>query len=228
MNTTAEVGHAAVAVYADITCPWATIVLHRMRRTRDRLGADVVFDIRPFPLEIVNAAPTPFDLLARQVPVAAQVEPEIGFATWSVAESTWPVTSLPALESVRASYATSPASAEQLDAALRQAFFVDHLCISMHDVVIDCARRADGVDAEEIEKCLRTGSSRVDVFEHLERAQALDVTGSPHVFLANGEHRFLPSLEVDIADDGTARVVDDRPQEIDDLITEAMQAREGD
>ena len=54
-----------IAVYADITCPWAHVCVHRLHETRSRLGLEdrVTIDPRAFPLELINDAPTPKKIL---------------------------------------------------------------------------------------------------------------------------------------------------------------------
>lgn len=221
-----SVGPGVVAVYADLLCPWATIVLERLRRRRDALGLDVMIDIRPFPLEVVNEGPVPFDVHVAGVEAAATVDPDYGFSPWDGPEG-FAVTSLLPLEAVRSAYAQSFGAAEAFDAALRRAFFVDHECISLLPVVLDVADRCDGVDAADIEQHLRSGHQRPEVFEHLDTARELGAEGSPHVFLADGTSRFLPSLEIEPGEDGITVTKDD-PSEIDELLQIADQTLQRD
>lgn len=227
VTSSAQVGSGCLAVYADITCPWATVLLHRLRRAREQAGADVVLDIRTFALEIINEAPTPYGPFGPAMEIAAELEPDYGFHPWSAPEHTFPVTSLPALEAVRASYAMSATAAEQLDAALRRAFFVDHRCISLMTVILDCARECDEVDEDHLEQVLRSGQARADVFEHVDAAQSNGVEGSPHVFLADGSDVFSPAVTLS-EDDGTVRVAEDDPSAVDDLIARALQTKQAD
>jgi predicted DsbA family dithiol-disulfide isomerase len=46
-----------LTVYADLACPFASFALGGLRAARDRLGADVRFDVRAFALELVNERP---------------------------------------------------------------------------------------------------------------------------------------------------------------------------
>lgn len=220
------VGSGAIAVYSDVSCPWATIVLHRLRRARERLGMTLSFDLRPFPLELVNRQATDFDHLNREMPAAASVLPDYGFRPWDDSDER-AVTTLPALEAIRACYAQTADAADQLDGALRRAFFADHRCISLFHVILDIADSCDLVDTARLDADLRRGRARHEVFDHWEQASELGVVGSPHIVLSNGDDTFAPSLEVG-TDDGRVVVVEDRPQEIDDLLVAAAQAMEMD
>lgn len=60
-----------VEVWSDIHCPWALVALHRLRQARARLGAEVVFVPRAWPLEWVNGRGTPLDIVSVEVAALA-------------------------------------------------------------------------------------------------------------------------------------------------------------
>ncbi|MGN6174406.1 MAG: hypothetical protein ACTHPS_15920, partial [Streptosporangiaceae bacterium] len=52
-----------VEVWSDIHCPGALVAVHRLRQARARLGAEVVFVPRAWPLEWVNGRGTPLEIV---------------------------------------------------------------------------------------------------------------------------------------------------------------------
>ncbi len=212
-----------VVVYADIVCPWATVVLERMRRSASSAGLDVMIDVRPFALELVNRSPTSFEATQASLRAIQDLDPDLDLTPWPDRDG-FPVTSLLSLEAVRATYAQSIGAAGDLDRELRRAMFTDHRCISLHHEILACAERCPDVDVDELDRDLRRGRSRPDVFEHLEQAESCDVQGSPHVLLSDGTAHFLPSLEIETDDDGGVVVVKDDPGEIDAILHQAAES----
>src|SRR3712207_5312581 len=127
-----------VTVYSDIVCPFASLAVRGLRSARDRLGVDVRFDLRAYPLELVNRRPHDLGLVELEKPELAKLEPHLGWRRWRADPATWPVTSLPALEAVQAAKRPEVgglAASECLDAALRRALFVDSRCIALLPIV---------------------------------------------------------------------------------------------
>jgi hypothetical protein len=52
--------------------------LHRFRRSLD-LDGRVGFDMRAFPLELLNSQPTPKHTLDAEIPVVGALEPDAGW-----------------------------------------------------------------------------------------------------------------------------------------------------
>ncbi len=88
-----------VEIWSDIHCPWALVAIHRLRQARARLGAEVVFIPRAWPLEWVNGRGTPLDIVSVEVAALASHEPDL-FNRYR--GSSWPSTFLPAFELVAA------------------------------------------------------------------------------------------------------------------------------
>src|SRR5688572_18950011 len=153
------VAPGTVVVWSDIGCPWATLAVHRLLTTRARLGLDgrVRLDHRAFPLELFNERPTPRKVLAAEVPVVGACAPDLGWQLWQAPENEWPVTTLPALEAVQAAKEQGLEASEQLDHALRRAFFVESRCISMRHVIVDAAAGCPAVDVDVLRKALDEG-----------------------------------------------------------------------
>ncbi|MFE6450649.1 DsbA family oxidoreductase [Nocardiopsis dassonvillei] len=181
-----------VTVWSDIGCPWATLALDTLHaRARER-GMDLAIDHRAFPLELFNRIPTPKQIVDSEVVAIAAVLPHLGWRLWPGPESTYPVTTLPALEAVQA--AKSPqvgglAASDELDTALRRALYAEGRCVSIHPVILDIARECPRVDADALAEELALGRGRAEVYEHWRTARGPHVQGSPHLFAAGwAEH----------------------------------------
>jgi predicted DsbA family dithiol-disulfide isomerase len=187
-----------VVVFSDLACPWAHVAVHRLHQARRRLGLGgrVALVHRAFPLELINGRPTPKRILEAEVPVAGGLDPAAGWQIWARPDWEWPVTTLPALEAVRAAELQSLTAAEELDLALRRAFFAESRCISMRPVILEAASGCAHVDAGELAACLDDGRARRAVMDDLEVARGDQVDGSPHLFLADGTAVFNPGLRV--------------------------------
>jgi predicted DsbA family dithiol-disulfide isomerase len=193
-----QVDAGTIAVYADITCPWAHVCIHRLHVTRERLGLvdEVSIDPRAFPLELINDRPTPKRVLDAEIPVAGALEPDAGWQMWQGEESEYPVTSLPALEAVIAAKLQGPKPAEQLDRALRQGFFGASKTISMRHEILALAAGIRDLDVDELEAALEDGRCRSALTgDHL-ISETKTIQGSPHVFLADGTNVANPGIEL--------------------------------
>lgn len=191
-----DVAPGTVTVWSDITCPWATLAVHRLHTTRTRLGLQdkVRIDHRAFPLELFNEQPTPRRIVGVEVPVVGARAPEFGWQTWQAAESEWPVTVLPALEAVQAAKEQSLEASEQLDLALRRAFFTESRCISLRHVILAAAGQCPAVDVDTLRKALDDGRARRTVIDQRDLAEQAGVQGSPHLFLPDGTDVHNPGI----------------------------------
>jgi predicted DsbA family dithiol-disulfide isomerase len=192
-----QVPPGAIAIWSDVGCPWAHLAVHRLHVARRRLGLDdtVRFEHRPFPLELVNEQATPRRVLAAEIPVVGALGPEAGWQAWQAPEWQWPVTTLPALEAVQAAAAQDAVAAEELDRALRVAFFGESRCISMRHVILEVASKCDAVDTDALAGTLDDGVARRVVIARFEQASARDdIKGSPHLFLPDGTDAHNPGI----------------------------------
>jgi predicted DsbA family dithiol-disulfide isomerase len=190
-----------IVVYSDIACPWAHLAVARLHRYRRELGLEqqVRFDHQAFPLEVFNERPTPYRVLAAEIPVVGALEPEAGWQVWQGDPATWPVSSLLAMEAVQAAKSICGLEAsEQLDRALRVAMFGESRCITMRHVVLDVARAALDADrADSLREALDSGEFRSAVLDQCETARTSDVVkGSPHVFLPDGSDAHNPGVQM--------------------------------
>lgn len=192
-----DVAPSTVVVYTDVACAWSTAALHRFYEARSRLGlqGQIQVDHRPFLLEDVNRAPVSKRDVDMEIPVVGALVPHLGFRPWQRDPSTWPVTSLLANEAVHAAKEQSPAAAEQLDMALRLAFFRDSRCISLLHEITVVAQDCDGVDADALGEALDDGRARSRMMADY-RKHRDDVQGSPHFFLGDGSDVHNPGIEL--------------------------------
>jgi predicted DsbA family dithiol-disulfide isomerase len=175
---------AVVTIWSDLHCPWAYVAVTRLRRAREALAADVVFDQRPWPLEWVNEHGTPRSTLAAEVPVLATLEPDL-FARYD--NPSWPSTFLPAFELVAAARRVGGiVAAEAVDYAVRQGFFKRSGDVSIRSELARAAEEALGGAAQEVLGAWHREPVRADVLEDYERSRDLDIQGSPTVCWPDG------------------------------------------
>ena len=192
-----DVAPGTLVVFADLGCPWAHVCVHRLWVAREKAGLAerLHFDIRPFPLEMVNERPTPYRGVAElEVPVLCDLEPDAGWEVWSADPTTWPVTTLPAMEAVEAAKEQGLEASEHLDRELRRAFFGSSRCISLRSVILDVAAGCGRVDADALAEALDDGRARRPLLDAYWTA-ADAVNGSPHLFLADGTDAHNPGVE---------------------------------
>lgn len=222
---TIDVRAGTVVVFTDVVCGWSTVALHRFYQARGKAGlTDAVrVDHQLFLLEDVNKFAIPKRYLDSEIPVVGALAPEFGWKPWQGDASTWPITSLLTNEAVHAAKRQSPRAAEQLDMALRHAFFADSRPVSLLHEIIDVAQRCPDVDAEDLRRDLDEGTARAQMMRGY-REHVDDVQGSPHFFLADGSDVHNPGIQLHwVGDPGAGfPVVDaDDPSVFDDLIRRA-------
>ncbi|MGH3664822.1 MAG: DsbA family oxidoreductase, partial [Egibacteraceae bacterium] len=172
-----------VTIYSDLHCPWAFVTVHRLRAARDAHHLEVTFDQRAWPLELVNRRGTPRHIVEPETAVLAQHE-EALFSRFR--GDSWPSTFLPAFEAVAAARTTlGLRAAEEVDYALRLAFFRDSADVSVRDTIAEVVAGAD-VDADAVMKAWETQPVRAEVLADFARSRDLPIQGSPQVFWPDG------------------------------------------
>lgn len=222
-----DVAPGTVVVFSDVGCPWAHVAVRRLWAARERAGLvdRVRFDIRAFPLELVNERPTPYGAVAvLEAPVLSELEPDAGWEPWSAEPTTWPVTTLPAMEAVEAAKEQGLEASEHLDVELRRAFFGSSRCISLRSVILDVAAGCGRVDADALAEALDDGRARRSLLDgYWSVADA--VKGSPHLFLPDGTDAHNPGVEFHWeGEKGARRLVIDRdePAVYDELVARVV------
>jgi len=223
---------ATITVWSSLICPWGSLAVHRLHTVRARLGLtdQVRLDHRPFPLELINGRPTSKATLDAEITAIASHAPELGWQPWQGREDAFPSTVLLAQEAVQAAKAPEVgglAASEQLDAALRRAFFAESRPIYLWAVIAEVARKCRAVNATALEAALRQGAGRAEVMAGWQTFEAAGVKGSPHVFLADGTDAHNPGVSLRWVDGYAGRrpVIDsDEPAVYEDLLLRAAKA----
>ncbi len=223
-----EVRAGTVTVFTDIMCGWSTLALHRFYAARRAAGLDEALhvDLQLFLLEDINETPWDWRVTELEKPVLGALDENVGFAAWRRDLAEFPVTSLLANEAVHAAKQQSARASEELDMALRLAFWRDSRCISMLHEILRVADTCSHVDARELREALETGAARGAMMQGYRRHRG-DVRGSPHFFLADGSDLVNPGVkihQVGGSDAGYLVVDDDDPGAYDDLVARAAAA----
>ena len=191
-----QVAPGTIAVWSDLHCPWSHVAVWRLWDARRRLGLSerVRFDHRIFPLELFNSEATPYATISAEVPVCGALAPRAGWQVWRAPMTDWPVTTLLPMEAVQAAKEQSLAASEELDRALRAAFFAESRCISLRHVILEVANDCEAVDAGALAAALDDGRARGRIAEDWQVARREGVRGSPHLFFADGSDAHNPGV----------------------------------
>ncbi len=128
-----------IAMYSDVHCPYAYLSAYRLRRLRDEWRGKVRIAHKSLALEYVNKQSTPKPILDNETPILMLEEPEIPYQPWHRPDSEWPVTMWPAFEAIKCAERQDFDLADDLDWAIREAFFAGSRCISMRHVLFELA-----------------------------------------------------------------------------------------
>jgi predicted DsbA family dithiol-disulfide isomerase len=223
---TVAVAPNTIAVYSDLWCSFAHLAVHRLHKTRARLGLEgvVSFDHHAFPLELLNGHSSPRPGTDSEVSAIGRLDPEAGWKLWQAPDWTYPTTTLPALEAVQAAKEQGLAASEALDLGLRKAFWVESRCISLRPVILEVATETGAVDVEQLAEALDTGRARHLVMRDFAVSQTDAVRCSPHLFLADGTDAANPGVEVHYTDaygTGFPIATADDPAIYEDLVLRA-------
>ena len=214
-----------IVLFSDVMCGWATLALHRFYRARTAAGLDdeVRVDHRLFWLEDVNRMALNTRTIEGEKPVIGALAEELGFTSWQRDPSEYPVSSALANEAVHAVKAQSPQAAEELDMALRLAFWRDSRCITMQHEVLEVADGCDAVDVDALRGALDDGRARGPMIRTYRSFQDA-VQGSPHFFLSDGSDVHNPGIAMhQVGEPGAGFLVvdSDDPSAYDDLVRRA-------
>ncbi len=193
-----SVAAGTIVIYSDLICPFSHIAVHRLFETRERLGLvdQVRLDHHAFPIELLNGGPGTRHGSDSEIPALGHLEPEAGWQLWQGPDYHYPNTVLLAFEAVHAAKEQGLAQSEELDRALRHAFWANSATIQIHATILEIAATVDGLDVEGLAASLAAGSARNAVFADYEMAKTDAVSMSPHLFLPDGTNHTNPGLEV--------------------------------
>lgn len=190
----------SIALYSDLSCPYAYITLFRLRKLRDEYGGRVQLRHKSLALEYVNKEPIPKPVLDSELPPLMLLEPDIPYQPWHRPLSEWPVTMWPAFEAVKCAERQDPQLADDLSWAIRVAFFAESRCISMRHVLLELAE-AVGLDMARFTDDFDRGVVKGLVIEEARDGwERTRVPGSPTLVLPSGEQFAgvgLPEVELD-------------------------------
>jgi predicted DsbA family dithiol-disulfide isomerase len=219
---------AELVVYSDVVCPWATVVVLRLHAARARAGADGELALvhRAFPLELMLQRPIARRVVDAEIPLCASLTPDFGWSLWQGRPEEYPVTSLLALEAVRAAGETSSRAAEKLDLELRRAFFCRSRCISLRHEVLAAAAACPDVDVDSVAAALDTGRFRPAVMADLAAARTGAAPCSGTVVHPDGTGICNPGTRTawigGPMPHGTPVLCEDDPTVYDDLVAAAL------
>ena len=219
---------ARIVFYSDVVCPWATVMVLRLRAARERAGAqdELALVHRALPLELEHRMAIPRRVVDAEIPLCASLTPEFGWTVWQGRAEEYPVTVLTALEAVRAADAQSARAGEQLDLALRQAFFVRSRCIAMRHEILAVARTCPDVDVEALSAALDAGAFRADVSADFARAKADGVPCSGTLVMPDGRMLCNPGTQTGwiggSMPKGTPVLTSDDPEVYDRIVAEVL------
>lgn len=176
-----------IAMYADLSCPYAYVSAYRLRKLRNEYRETIVIEHKSLSLEYVNREPTPKPVLEAELPLLVREEPDIPYHPWSRPESEWPVTMWPAFEAVKCAERQDITLADDLDWALRMAFFAQSRCICMRHVLLELAQQV-GLDMGRFADDFDRGVTKYQVLQEAQEGwERLHVEGSPTFVLPSGK-----------------------------------------
>jgi len=186
----------ALVVFSDVACPWATVVVLRLHEARAALGLEDRMPIihLAHPLELLNDHLLVRRVIDAEIPLCASLTPDFGWSLWHGRLDEYPVSSLPAAEAVQAARRQSEWAAEELDLALRRAFFVRSRCIGARHEVQAVAATCQSVDVDRLMVDLDDGAPRAAVLRQAAAAAAGAATCSGHVVLPDGSGACNPGV----------------------------------
>lgn len=211
--------------FTDVMCGWSTVAFHRFYQARSAAGLEdeVTLDPQLFLLEDVNEMALNTAIIEGEKPVVGAVAEELEFKPWQRDPSEFPVSSLLANEAVHAAKFQSARAAEDLDMALRLAFWRDSRCITMRHEILDVASGCETVNVDHLRDNLDTGRARYDMMLGYHRHRET-VQGSPHFFLPDGSDVHNPGIEMhQVGEPGAGFLVvdSDDPSVFDDMVRTA-------
>lgn len=197
MHSSARSELITIEVWSDIACPWATLAIHRFRRARAELGiANLVLSHHAFPLELINSRATPRPVIDHEIEIIVELT---GIDWKPFARDSWeyPGSVLAALDAVQAARLQRDARAsEELDWALREAFYRDSRPIGLLTEVFAIAAEVPEVDEHQLRIDMQAGAGRAKVLADNDSWRPQEIQGSPVFVLPSGERFHNPGIRL--------------------------------
>ncbi len=227
----------ALVLFSDVACPWATVVVLRLRQARARLGRPVTARAARLPiihlahpLELFHRRPLSRRVIDAEIPLCAAAAPDLGWSLWQGRLDEYPISSLLAVEAVQAARRQSELAAEQLDLALRTALFVRSRCITLRHEIIDAAGTCPSIDVPLLARDLDRGTARRAVTRQAAVAQVRTSGCTGYLVLPDGSGRCNPAVETTWLGPslprGVPQLVRDDPSVYDRLVARAAATAE--
>ena len=220
--------HGALVLYSDVACPWATVMVLRLRAARAGLGlsADQLPVVHlAHPLELLYGGPLQRVIVDAEIPACAASAPGIDWSLWQGRLDEYPVSSLPACEAVQAARRQSEAVAEELDLALRTALFADSRCITLRREILRAAETCPALDGDRLRADLDRGVARAAMMRQAATARPEADYCTGYLVLPDATGHCNPGVVVDWQGPplprGTPTVRADDPTVIDGLVAQA-------
>lgn len=184
---------AKVVVYADIVCPFAYVGLTRLIERRHELGRDDVrFQVRSWPLELVNGAPVDGRFIGEEI---EEIKPQVATDLFTGFDAAaFPASSLPGLALTNAAYDINDSTGEAIAMELRRLVFEKGIDVAAPTVLAAVAARNGVTDLGNVDA----------VLAEYDEGRARHVVGSPHFFV-DELSMFCPTLDIKRVD-GALRV----------------------
>lgn len=189
-----------IEMYSDVHCPYGYLTAFRLRKLRTEYKGRIAIVHKCLALEYVNRRGTPRNILNAETPILMLEEPDIPYHPWHRPLTEWPVTMWPAFEAIKCAEQQGPEQVDELDWAIRKAFFAESRCISMRHVLFDLAEEV-GLDMTRFAEAYDSGQTKRLVLEEAQAGwEKLKVEGSPTFVLPGGEqvsYLALPKIKMD-------------------------------
>jgi predicted DsbA family dithiol-disulfide isomerase len=189
-----------IELYSDLHCPYAYLTMYRLRQLRVDYKGRITIIHRSLALEYVNQRSTPKNIIEAETPILMLEELDIPYHPWHRPLTEWPVTMWPAFEAVKCAEQQGTEAADDLDWAIRQAFFAESRCISMRHVLFELAEEV-GLEMGSFAAAFDSGIAKRRVLAEAQTGwETLKVEGSPTFVLPSGEqisYFALPKVKMD-------------------------------
>lgn len=187
----------ALVLFSDIACPWATVMVLRLRAARASLGSDTAPPIvhLAHPLELLHRRALARRVIDAEIPLCAAATPDFGWSPWQGRLDEYPTSSLLALEAVQAARRQSETAAEELDLALRTALFTQSRCITLRHELLWAAEQCPTLDVERLTDDLDRGVARAAVTRQAAEAVRRAAACTGYLITPDGDGHCNPGVE---------------------------------
>jgi len=131
-----------------------------------------------------------------EIPTLGQLEPDAGWQLWQGPDYHYPNSILLAFEAVHAAKNQGLRPSEDLDRALRHAFWANAAIIQNLTTILAVAEHTNTVNKAQLRQDIHDGIGRNALWADYTTAQSDAVAMSPHLFLHDGTTYTNPGIEL--------------------------------